>query len=79
MIAVVIRASRADRAAEALRAAIGLGLRGERVCVVQCTPLPDDPRIERAVRTLEALSRPVLPAAELVRAVRAASRVEVWT
>lgn len=79
MIVVVLRASSADRTAEALRAAIGLGLRGSQVRVVLCAPPPNDPRIRRGMSTLEALGRPAVPAEQLCSAVRGATKVEVWT
>ena len=80
MIVVVVRTRSANRTAEALRAAIGLGLRGDPVDVVLCAaPLPPDRRIERALATLEALGRPALPWADLPRAIARASVVEVWS
>lgn len=79
MTVVVLRTRTADRASEALRAAIGLGLRGETVRVVLCAEPPDDPRVRRAISTLDALGRTPVPADQLVDSVRAAARVEVWT
>ena len=72
MIAVVVRTRDPDRAAEALRAAVGLTLRGESVTLV-APSLPMDERIGRALATLRALNQPLdAPLSE-------AERVEVWT
>jgi hypothetical protein len=82
VILVVVMARGADRAAEGLRAAIGLGLRGDPVEVLLCGGrLPDDPRIERALGTLERLGRPARSATleEARAAARTARAVEVWT
>ncbi len=82
MLLVVITARDRERVAEALRAAVGLGLRGDPVeTLVTGAPLPDDPRIERALGTLERLGRPARTATidEARAAARAARAVEVWT
>lgn len=86
MILVVIEASDAERVSEGLRAAIGLGLRGDPVAAVLTGPAAhlvdsDDPRIARALRTLAELGRPaeIVDQAELIARERAARAVEVWT
>ncbi len=82
MILVVVTARSVDRVAEGLRAAVGLGLRGDPVeaLLVGGDP-PEDPRIARALGTLERLGRParVATLAEAQAAARAARAVEVWT
>lgn len=75
MIAVVIDTADRERVAEALRAAVGLTLRGDPVAVVTRRPLPDDPHIERAVATLRALGHTVGAEPSVIAA---ASAVEVW-
>jgi hypothetical protein len=82
MIVVVVMATGADRVAEALRAAVGLGLRGDPVdALLVGDPLPEDPRIARALGTLERLGRPARIATleEARAAARTARAVEVWT
>jgi len=83
MLLVVITARDRERVAEALRAAIGLGLRGDPVAtLVIGAPLPeDDPRIARALGTLDRLGRPARTATleEARTAARTARAVEVWT
>ncbi len=69
-IVVVVRATDAARRAEALRAAVGLTLRGDRVRVV-IDPIPDD----RAVGTLRLLGHIVT--SELV--LEDADAIEVWS
>ena len=74
---VVVVVNGAARAAEALRAAVGLTLRGDRVDVVARIPLDErDPATARALATLRALGGD--PGAPLA-AVREADAVEVWT
>jgi hypothetical protein len=75
-IAVVVRTRDAGRAAEALRAALGLTLRDASVAVVLEAPLPDDEQVARALGTLRALGHDVAATAE---AVVHADAVEVWT
>lgn len=76
-IAVVIQTADAMRAGEALRAAVGLSLRGDRVDVVQVTPVdPNDERVRRGLATLRALGHAVDAP---LSAVREADIVEVWT
>ncbi|HET6611901.1 MAG TPA: hypothetical protein VFG83_07940 [Kofleriaceae bacterium] len=81
-IAVVIRARAPGRVGEALRAAVGLGLRGDRVEVVLETPASGDPFVARALATLAVLGQPVHqgrdPAA-IDRLLRTADAVEIWT
>jgi hypothetical protein len=77
VIAVVVRTVETDRAAEALRAAVGLTLRGERVCIVRACALPtDDRRIAKCLSTLVALGHEI--DAPMTR-IREACAVEVWT
>jgi hypothetical protein len=90
MIAVVVSAAAADRVSEGLRAALGLGLRGDPVEVALVGPAAryagegggdGDPRIARALATLARLGRParVVDAAGAVALARRAQAVEVWT
>lgn len=76
LVAIVVRAGDAARVREALRAAVGLSLRGDRVMVV-CAALPaGDAAVDRAVATLRQLGHEV--GADMA-AVRSADAVEVWT
>jgi hypothetical protein len=76
-VAVVIKTSNADRAAEALRAAVGLTLRGDRVSVVRVRPLPEsDLRVARALGALAALGHEVDAS---MAVVHDADAVEVWS
>ena len=76
-IAVVIKTSNADRAAEALRAAVGLTLRGDRVSVIRVRPLPEsDSRVSRCLGTLAALGHEVDAS---MAVVHDADAVEVWS
>ncbi len=82
MILVVIDTASATRAAEALRAAVGLGLRGApvQVCLRQA-PRPT-PECDRALAMLESLGQRVrrtFHAPELAAALREADKIEVWT
>jgi tRNA 2-thiouridine synthesizing protein A len=72
-IAVVVAT---DQPAEALRAAVGLTLRGDRVSVVWRAPVPDDDGVRRALGTLEALGH-ATSAPE--SAVCQADAVEIWS
>ncbi len=74
--AVVVRNE--GRAAEALRAAVGLTLRGARVTVVVATSLalPDHEAVRRAIGTLEALGQTVTTSLAALDGVEA---VEVWS
>jgi hypothetical protein len=84
-IVVIIRARDTARVAEALRAALGLSLRGDRVTVIadsraSALVADPDPRITRARRTLLALGRRILHGDEhIAEPARAADAVEVWT
>ncbi|HEY8146490.1 MAG TPA: hypothetical protein VIG06_27600 [Kofleriaceae bacterium] len=84
MILVVVMATGVDRVAEALRAAVGLGLRGdpvEALLVGERRELEKDPRVARALGTLARLGRPARTASldEARAAALAARAVEVWT
>ena len=75
-LAIVVRSGELARVREALRAAVGLSLRGDRVVVV-CAALPaGDAAIDRAVATLRQLGHEV---GGDMAAVRSADAVEVWT
>ena len=77
MTILVIATSRDPlRQAEALRAALGLTLRGARVEVVVDEPL-HTPLARRAADTLRSFGHPV--GVELAEALTRADRVEVWT
>lgn len=84
-IAVVVTAAAPERAREALRAAVGLGLRGDRVEVILTGAAAalaggGDPAIARAVATLAELGQRVaLGGGEIAACVRAADAIEVWT
>jgi hypothetical protein len=75
-IAVVVRTREAHRQSEALRAALGLTLRGARVDVVVELPLLT-PLAERAATTLVSFGHRVGVALE--EALERADAVEVWT
>jgi fructoselysine-6-P-deglycase FrlB-like protein len=86
-ILVVATARDPHRQAEALRAALGLTLRGARVEVIAAAP-PLTPLAGRLTDTLRAFGHPVThPVAEapgapgdlLAEALARADRVEVWT
>lgn len=74
-IAVVVRTRDPHRQAEALRAALGLTLRGARVEVVVDGDLLT-PLAERAAATLRSFGHPVGPDRS---ALERADAVEVWT
>jgi len=80
MIALIIRTDQPDRVEEALRCALGLGLRGEEVHVV-AKELPSTAGILRALKTLEAVGQSVQErkAEVLSDLIRRARAVEVWT
>ena len=74
---IVVVIAGAERAAEALRAAVGLTLRGDRVDLVARVPLDrTDPRVARALAALGALGGEV---AASLAVVRDADCVEVWS
>jgi len=76
MILVVVRTRDPHRQSEALRAALGVTLRGERVEVVVEQPLLT-PLAERSVATLRSFGHPV--GVDLIDALPRANVVEVWT
>ena len=81
MTILVVAATRdPHRQAEALRAALGLTLRGARVEVVVAEPLLT-PLARRAADTLRSFGHAVgdPQGAELAGALARADRVEVWT
>ena len=75
-ILVVVRTTDPHRQAEALRAALGITLRGARVEVAVDGPLLT-PLAQRSVATLVSFGHPV--GVELAEALPRADRVEVWT
>ena len=75
IVVVVVRATDPHRQAEALRAALGLTLRGARVEVVLTEPAAT-PLAQRAIATLRSFGYSVGPSFEVLAA---ADRVEVWT
>ena len=80
-ILVVVRTREPHRQAEALRAALGLTLRGARVEVALDEP-PATPLARRAADTLRSFGHRVellLPGDALAAALARAGRVEVWT
>ena len=86
MILVVIESDASERVVEALRAALGLGLRGERVRVVLCERAERlvyfgvDPLVSRAVATLVEVGQEVRCGPEecLGDWLHEARAVEVW-
>ena len=79
-ILVVVRTRDPHRQAEALRAALGLTLRGARIEAVVAGPLLT-PLAHRAAETLRSFGHAVVEADEdaLAAALTRADRVEVWT
>ena len=75
-VAIVARTRDPHRQAEALRAALGLTLRGATIIVVVEEPLLS-PVAERAALTLRSFGHAV--GAPLAEAIAAADAVEVWT
>lgn len=76
MILVVVRTRDPHRQSEALRAALGVTLRGQQVAVVVDEPLLT-PLAERAAATLRSFGHRV--GVDLHEALSAADVVEVWT
>lgn len=76
MILVICRTTDPHRQAEALRAALGVTLRGQRVEVIVSGPLLT-PLAQRAAETLRSFGHVV--GAELAEALPRATTVEVWT
>ncbi len=78
-IVVVLATDDLPRARDALRAAVGLSLRGDAVRVILAVEPPqDDPDIQRALGTLQELGHTV-SRGDAESAVRDADAVEVWT
>lgn len=77
-ILVVARTRDPHRQAEALRAALGLTLRGARVEVAVAEPLLT-PLARRAADTLRAFGHAVTDPGDLAAALARADRVEIWT
>ena len=77
MIVVIIHTRDPHRQAEALRAALGLTLRGSRVEVIVDAPLAT-PVAKRAAETLVSFGHNVGPG-DVAVAIRTADAVEVWT
>jgi len=78
IIAVVVRTGDPARATEALRAALGLTLRGDRVRVVLGDAVST--HTGRALATLELLHHEILHGdAQIPRALDGADAVEVWS
>ena len=80
LVVVVVRSADEARVAEALRAAVGLTLRGGRVAVYReaTAAAVTSPRIVKAIETLKLLGHAVVDGAA-GPALRSASAVEVWT
>ena len=77
-IAVIIATTELPRMQEALRAAVGLSLRGDRVCAWLCTRPPNDPLVQRALATLQALGHEVAVGQSAWR-LHDCDAVEVWS
>lgn len=74
-ILVLVHATAPERVREALRGALGLSLRGDRIHVVLQEPIHDD----RALDTLLALGHLVQAGEVCAEDIAAADAVEVWT
>ncbi len=77
-IAIIVRTNQLPRAREALRAAVGLSLRGDQLIVRGDVVDASDPDIARALATLAQLGHDTAVDAPLADA-RDADAVEVWT
>lgn len=77
-IVVVVQTAASARAREALRAAVGLCLRGDRVSVRGAVDR-SDAQVSRALATLARLGHDVDLDAPVAAALRDADAVEVWT
>ncbi len=78
-IAVVLATDDLPRAREALRAAVGLSLRGDAVRVVLAVePARDDPDVQRALSALQEFGH-IVSRGNVAAAVRDVDAVEVWT
>ena len=81
-IAVIVRSRDPRRIAEALRGAVGLTLRGDRVCVALAPDVPrtGDRDVVRAIATLTSFGYPVSHEPDAIaRALAEADAVEVWS
>jgi hypothetical protein len=76
VILVVVRTRDPHRQSEAMRAALGVTLRGEKVCVVVDEPLLT-PLATRSAATLRSFGHAV--GVDLADALSRADVVEVWT
>jgi hypothetical protein len=76
-IAIILRTTAPDRTAEAIRAAVGVTLRGDRVVVAVGTAALDDQRVSHGIATLRVLGHTI--ATDIGEAIRDADVVEVWT
>jgi len=77
VIVVIVQTREPHRQAEALRAALGLTLRGGRVEVIVDAPLAT-PVAQRSADTLISFGHRVGPG-DVAVAIRTADAVEVWT
>jgi hypothetical protein len=78
-VLVVIRATTVERCAEALRAAVGLTLRGDTVHAIVPEVHSKDQTIARGIMTLLLLKQRVSIPAKTAELLRTADAVEVWT
>lgn len=81
-IAIIVHAEVPERVSEALRAALGLGLRGDAVDLLLAPgarQAATAPRATQALALLGELGRPPGDWADLGAVLAAASAVEVWT
>jgi hypothetical protein len=76
-IAVILRTTGDERTAEAIRAAVGLTLRGDRVVVDLGAAPTGDQRVRYGIATLRVLGHTI--ASDVGEAIRDADAVEVWT
>jgi hypothetical protein len=82
MIAVIVRSREPRRIAEALRGAVGLTLRGDRVRVALAPDVPrtGDRDVVRAIATLTSFGHPVShDDGAIAAALAEADAVEVWS
>lgn len=82
-IAIVVRTDASDRIAEALRAAVGLTLRGDAITVVfgdAAKRHAGEAKIARALGTLEMLGHTIARGDALIpRIIADADAIEVWS
>ncbi len=80
---MIVRTGELGRIGEALRAAVGLTLRGDRVALVlgdAARRLGAEPRVTRALGTLEMLGHTIARGdAAIGRVVADADAIEVWS